>query len=484
LCNDAAKPTLEWPDHCVMEVLHSIDVVTTQPIYEHNGNSALLDNTIEDSSIADVAAAAATNVQIPLVEVTLPNHSANSRFSGVVPSFFREACSGRMMNPIANVSKKPTGTGNCFLPTHASDFEANENLLTSEHTHFRPIKFPISPYIDGYSFRISNSPIKLEGVSRSETGSLYIDTKKYMEYKKTTADQNPDYSQKLHGTTNNSVEEFFIKFQVKQNEKFCQTESEYNVCAQENHASVPKSLHETDVGFWRMDNSELQQEPCINDPVNGLLKAETDLDGDEIMSDLSFIQNLYIGNDWNSFECVDAGPVNETTNDYYDHNYECNIVYDLLKPETAKTLKKMLNQQVMLPNATTTTTAWTIQNDEPSNTTMADDYRFMEDKLNRYNNSIRKQTATSNQNGYDNTVAELCGNGRRKRRYSECRKDKLLYYESVKVLPFVQDSIALENFITCKFWTTNLTIFNQNQNENDNYSEGLLIGLGNRPMTR
>nr|XP_036227479.1 uncharacterized protein LOC106622535 isoform X2 [Bactrocera oleae]XP_036227480.1 uncharacterized protein LOC106622535 isoform X2 [Bactrocera oleae]XP_036227481.1 uncharacterized protein LOC106622535 isoform X2 [Bactrocera oleae]XP_036227482.1 uncharacterized protein LOC106622535 isoform X2 [Bactrocera oleae]XP_036227483.1 uncharacterized protein LOC106622535 isoform X2 [Bactrocera oleae] len=122
-----------------------------------------------------------------------------------------------------------------------------ENLLTSERTHFHPIK----SYMDGHTFDIC-SELDIIDYERSASGYLYYEEEKYLEYTRTDnfmveddggigASANPLYansnceaataSAKANSTCHSSkvmrVErDFVIKFRLQRTEIACQTDPE------------------------------------------------------------------------------------------------------------------------------------------------------------------------------------------------------------------------------------------------------------------
>lgn len=114
---------------------------------------------------------------------------------------------------------------------------------------------------------------------------------------------------------------------------------------------------------------------CTNDvvslPANRLLKDELSADGDEIMSDLKYMQNLYIGSDWEDDceedeDCDGLQPLESSINNSFclvdddDDGYndeQANHIYsnvsklisDLLQPERAKTLVQAISDKCKGP---------------------------------------------------------------------------------------------------------------------------------------
>ncbi|XP_011187788.2 uncharacterized protein LOC105215529 [Zeugodacus cucurbitae] len=121
-----------------------------------------------------------------------------------------------------------------------------ENLLTSERTHFHPIK----SYVDGHTFDICSELDVIE-YERSASGYLYYEGEKYLEYTRTDnfiveddggigASANPLYANSnceaatasakanyaSHGKIKRVERDFVIKFRVQRTEIACQTDPE------------------------------------------------------------------------------------------------------------------------------------------------------------------------------------------------------------------------------------------------------------------
>lgn len=124
-----------------------------------------------------------------------------------------------------------------------------ENLLTSERTHFHPIK----SYVDGHTFDIC-SDIDVVEYDRSASGYLYLEQDKYLEYTRTDnfiveddggvgASANPLYAHSNceaatfganvnynidsgNGKSKRVERDFIIKFRVQRTEIACQTDAE------------------------------------------------------------------------------------------------------------------------------------------------------------------------------------------------------------------------------------------------------------------
>ncbi|XP_063708111.1 uncharacterized protein LOC134836811 [Culicoides brevitarsis] len=330
--------------------------------------------------------------------ISLSNHSEHSMFTEVITSK-----KGSSNNLLSHFSSTATTS-----EAGKSDFDAkeDENLLTSDRTHFKPIAYP-----DGYTFDISNN---LDDVQfyRSESGSLFLDQDQYMELRmdnmrddfygfsqlEAAEEMREDIDQDL---------KFVVKFFVTtQNEKCCQTD--------EQELDNAYTFYQSDIGFdhfrtnWRYseqvladtkidfsggysfdtDDDSIMSSKCIwsnaegmnnnnnnnvgqnsehhrlweacntcqdtvSFPANRLLKDELHADGEEILADLNYFQSLIIGNDWHDETNNNEQPPSKD-DDYLlqaDTLIDRNRVYqkvdkfvnDLLKPETTKTLAKALD---------------------------------------------------------------------------------------------------------------------------------------------
>lgn len=143
--------------------------------------------------------------------------------------------------------------------------ENEDDLLSSDITHFRPINEKIEnkllgKYANGTTFVIP-STFDIPNYKRSESGSTYLDdefgtSKKYQEYKK-----------------NYSLKEFILKFSVSLNDKACQTESEID-SAEENLTETNVMSHEDDLLFPGDNDllvAELKQEcTCSSNKDNAM----------------------------------------------------------------------------------------------------------------------------------------------------------------------------------------------------------------------
>lgn len=363
--------------------------------------------------------------------VSLFNHSETSGFAQVVPTssststLSASSSSSSSMNNLSfskyEMQYKNHGTTTTVSkPAATTTTDDDENLLISDKTHFRPIK---QTYADGYTFEI---PSQLDEITykRSDSGSMYLDSNKYAEYK-------IDDSTKSYDDEN----KFVLKFCIKQIEKYCQTDDSL-MKNDENFFNSSFSLHRSvnddysnDYSDIEMDFNEIQRElkncvcyeqkydnldsyddvdndlkknctvhpfnnkdidnwsmknKCLNNnnshtsiwghctacktnnvkiPANHKMKAELLADGDEIMSDLKFMQNLFIGTDWEDETCqtdekfLKLNEKNEKLNENFDFHdcvsgggddeQFCNVsklISDLLKPETATKLANVLGQ--------------------------------------------------------------------------------------------------------------------------------------------
>lgn len=323
--------------------------------------------------------------------ISLSNHSEHSMFTEVVTSK-----KGSSNNLLAAVQ---TNVSNADAKEEIESTEDEENLLTSDKTHFKPIAYP-----DGYTFDISNS---LDDVQffRSDSGSLFLDQDQYMELRMDhLRDDFYGFSQldPHHDEMRDETDElkFVVKFCVTQNEKCCQTDE------QELENSFP---YYQDIGFdhfrtnWRYseqilsdtkidfsgysfnndtDDDSIMSSKCIwsnaegmnnnnnghtehhrlweacntcqdtvSFPANRLLKDELHADGEEILADLNYFQSLIIGNDWHDEANNNEQPAIKDEEFTADNLIDRNRVYqkvdkfvhDLLKPETTKTLAKALD---------------------------------------------------------------------------------------------------------------------------------------------
>lgn len=325
----------------------------------------------------------------PATTVTLTNHSRTSKFVEVKASSTSSNVSTAYTsnNRVGYAEQMKPRDGRIKFPQQITPPKVEEeNLLTSERTHFRPI---IS-YQDGFSFDIPDTLDEVQ-FSRSECGAMYLNADKYMEYNRRGGGGDDD--------------EFLVKFCIKQNDKYCQTDaasldrfsfhdrSGY-VCDQS--ASVSTDLNDREDDFnssfglcdeidtynksdvnldlenWTMgnngrkcsrnENAHSLWEHCsgcscdiASKPANQMMIEELCADGDQIMSDL---RCMYIGSDWNEDddeeeeeeddEDEESSSVKGVRKDkdaevvtVEPNNLLFNVsklISDLLKPETAQSL--------------------------------------------------------------------------------------------------------------------------------------------------
>ena len=153
--------------------------------------------------------------------VTLPNHSVSS--SGFVAYARVKQCG------IVKPQTEPLKTSNALrLPKDFFRSGEEENLLTSERTHFRPIE----NFVDGHTFEISNALDSVD-FERTESGLLYYDSEEYLEYTRNDiymADEEVSTSSTnllKYGKkpSEDKSDMFVIKFRVRRSEETaCQTE--------------------------------------------------------------------------------------------------------------------------------------------------------------------------------------------------------------------------------------------------------------------
>lgn len=277
-----------------------------------------------------------------LVEVTLANHSIHSSFKPVT-----RTSTERKPTPPAEAELEPSPT-----PSQSGE---QENLLTSEKTHFCPIK---QTYPDGYTFEISDEWDEIR-YERSASGTMYVDSEVYREYYVYDEEGNGGrlrVKDSPSARPPSGPAPFVLKYCVKQNEKSVQTDSVPPKLSaippgakvlrarpqrkdmrhrESRHVIADDAVDLLGADFLNMDewtmaenqkkcNSNIEKvhalwehcDACSNDvvsmPANRLLRDELSAEGDEIMSDLKYMQNLYIGNDW---EEEDAEMVVDSTVD-------------------------------------------------------------------------------------------------------------------------------------------------------------------------
>ncbi|XP_055912046.1 uncharacterized protein LOC129946047 isoform X2 [Eupeodes corollae] len=306
------------------------------------------------------------------LNITLVNHSAKS--SGFL-AYSRIKSYAKLIDakPIAKWQKPEVDYHHRLASTTPDD----ENLLTSERTHFHPIKMS---YADGHTFEISSN-LDAVDFERSDSGYLYLESERYLEYTRsdTLAEEDSSvaghYQQSLSSmsrectssvtSTKSSQSEFLIRFRVRNTDQACQTDSNvigsnayrtplgYQLAASSSHLALQTSynsqhgVEEDDEDEW-MDigciasntNNTKEDDECVSmdqwsmveitkkcmdnnnashtlwgmcpacnsdiksNPANRLLKAELNVEGDKIMSDLRYMQDLYIGSDWDEQNCT------------------------------------------------------------------------------------------------------------------------------------------------------------------------------------
>lgn len=133
------------------------------------------------------------------------NHTKTSAFAEILPKNH-----SKQYNPFSKI----IGSG-IYCDTKTIEFEKEkDDLLTSVHSHFRPIPDNTQKqYADGTTFILSNNWDNIN-YQRTESGSMIMENdftmrKKYLEYKMRHESKNA---------------EFIVKFLVSQNDKSCQTD--------------------------------------------------------------------------------------------------------------------------------------------------------------------------------------------------------------------------------------------------------------------
>lgn len=103
----------------------------------------------------------------------------------------------------------------CSTSSSSRDAAEQENLLTSEKTHFSPI------IRDGHTFVIDNNWDSIEYERSPSGGGLYFKNKRYQLWKGNKHQMNSD---DLSAIEDDSSENFSIKYMLCDNDKGCQTE--------------------------------------------------------------------------------------------------------------------------------------------------------------------------------------------------------------------------------------------------------------------
>ncbi|KAM7347205.1 uncharacterized protein ACRADG_006853 isoform 2-T6 [Cochliomyia hominivorax] len=168
--------------------------------------------------------------------VTLPNHCANT--SGFV-AYSRIKQSGLVL-PQTKPLQSSSATR---LPKDFFRSNEEENLLTSERTHFHPIE----NFVDGYTFDISNALDTVE-FERTPSGLMRYDSEDYLEYTRNdiymadeeVATNSTNLLKYGRRALENKNEMFVIKFRVKRSgEIACQTEEQDFQLAAAKMAELP-----------------------------------------------------------------------------------------------------------------------------------------------------------------------------------------------------------------------------------------------------
>lgn len=387
--------------------------------------------------------------------VTLINHSIHSGFKEVLPAenplnspFYIQNRPQANLNTMMTTTATATATNGFDQITPNQELSTKEeNLLASERTHFKPIK---QTYLDGYSFEISNelSEVNFE---RSASGTLYLDSDIYREYylyadenkqtKQCGALKNQSNGDDHNNDTNNSANSctqttFVLKFCVKQNEKYCQTDDREFYFDSENSSFEPTKKLETNIfnnslelsncyknELYNNNNNNLlhnnniknknyynettgyyddneynkwavlenrrnswntnfnnslwnnfgdAKNDVVSMPANRLLKDELMADGDEILSDINQMQNLYMNGDekgTDNFDSIENEVLKirnkEKVSQAHSHDLKNNLITeninnskkyndadgkqiyklisDLFKPERAQSLAQVLS---------------------------------------------------------------------------------------------------------------------------------------------
>ncbi|XP_068081649.1 uncharacterized protein [Anabrus simplex] len=191
----------------------------------------------------------------------LNHNKEDSSFTEVIPKNALELNVLQANDVAQNSMQEIDSIGDeCEKKTDADVEKDEEDLLTSNRTHFRPIRQEsleshntAGCYADGTTFAIPNN---LEEVSfkRSESGALYLENdvgietpKKYMEYKEKEpyggrhrcSDNSPASTIYFHKESN-----FVPKFRVKQTEKCCQTEEAEEMFTSDEEIDPKRSRHD------------------------------------------------------------------------------------------------------------------------------------------------------------------------------------------------------------------------------------------------
>lgn len=209
--------------------------------------------------------------------ISLSNHSEHSMFTEVVASK-----KGSSNNLLAQVPANPVDDCKANDEVDAILDKEDENLLTSDKTHFKPIAYP-----DGYTFDISNN---LDDVKfyRSDSGSLFLDSEQYMELRMDHmrdefygfSHVEPANNDDEMRDANDPDEKFVVKFCVRQNEKCCQTDEQ-----ELDNVGGFGQLFATDMAFDHFRTSWRYSEQVLSDTrIDFSGDSFTEGDDDSVMS--------------------------------------------------------------------------------------------------------------------------------------------------------------------------------------------------------
>ncbi|XP_037936715.1 uncharacterized protein LOC119670511 [Teleopsis dalmanni] len=176
-------------------------------------------------------ASAKNQIKVTETNISLPNHSKSSAFVDYA----------RVKAVVKTNVVESTSNRNCLQQMeHPNErYPDDENLLTSERTHFHPIK----TFADGHVFDIPGDLDIIE-YERSSSGYLYLDNDKYLEYTRSDnfmaeedttnsatstaplyASSNCDAAKAFAGNFNKKESEFVLKFRLRTTDMACQTEN-------------------------------------------------------------------------------------------------------------------------------------------------------------------------------------------------------------------------------------------------------------------
>lgn len=402
----------------------------------------------------------ATQISGPTTTITLTNHSRTSKFVEVKASSTSSSVSTTYTNNnrVNYAEQMKPRDGRIIFPQQITPPKVEEeNLLTSERTHFRPI---IS-YQDGFSFDI---PDTLDEVKfcRSECGAMYLNADKYMEYNRRGGDA-----------------DFMVKFCIKQNDKSCQTDAtsldrfsfhDRSGYACDQSASASTDLNDREDDFnssfglcdeidtynksdvnldlenWTMGNNGRKcsrnenvhslWEHCSgcscdigSIPANQKMIEELCADGNEIMDDLRCMYiGSNIGSDWNEDDDDDDENIVRSVHKEDEKKVEVvtvepnnllfnvsKLISDLLKPETAKSLVNAIGTNILEEIASNDTAKGQIKDnetddDDDDDVDASDKEMKNELKLRGLCISEKRENSESNNNLSNNFVGGLWGN--------------------------------------------------------------------------